>query len=358
MRTITTVLLLALSLATLPVFAADTVRVCTYNLLNYSLSNEDGRTAKFKMIMDSIHPDVLVCQEVVEAPVVAKFLAEALGGEYFAPQFHDGPDTDNSIFFKKSKFTVETITYEGTGLRDIAQYILRSVSTGAYLKVFSVHLKASDTDSDAMQRGQEAQQLYNMFSTGIETDNIIVAGDFNFYSSSETGYWTLAGIRALPTLADPLGANWVRNQAQYASYYTQSPRVQADAACGGGTGGGMDDRFDYIFMSNPLHQNMVTGSYTHFGNDGVARLNSSIDSPVNTKYSAAIAANLRCASDHLPVYCDIVLHASTGVDEEQEAIAVTPRYYDILGREVLEPQKGSLYLCIIGKKAVGVVYEQ
>lgn len=343
--------------AAIPAFAADTVRICTYNLLNYSLSNEDGRTAKFKMIMDSIRPDILVCQEVVEGAAVSKFLADALGSAYFSPTFHDGPDSDNALFFKTAKFEVTNISYIPTGLRDIALYILRSRSTGAYIKIFSVHLKASDTDSDAVQRGEESQTLYNEFSAGIESDNIAVAGDFNFYSTAEAGYWTLAGIRALPTLTDPLGSAWKRNDANYASYYTQSPRLQASAACGGGTGGGMDDRFDYIFMSNPLHQKMLPGSYTHFGNDGIARLNSSIDSPTNTKYPAAIAEALRCASDHLPVYSDVVLYPSTGVHEEQQTAEGTiPRYYDILGREIKEPQKGGWYLKKTGSQTQVIIY--
>ena len=34
-----------------PVHAADTVRVCTYNVLQYSASNEDGRIPQYARIL-------------------------------------------------------------------------------------------------------------------------------------------------------------------------------------------------------------------------------------------------------------------------------------------------------------------
>lgn len=350
--------LIILCLAFSSAQAADTVRVCTYNILNFSLSNEDGRTAKFKTIMDSIRPDILVCQEVVEAPAVAKFLSDALGGEYFASTFNDGFDTDNQIFYKPKNIALLSADYYKTELRDIAEYRVIYLPSNDTVSFFSVHLKASDTDSDVVKRAQESQILYqHLANRDIIGGNIVLLGDFNFYSVEENGYWILAGIRALPTLIDPLGADWKRNDPQYSSYYTQSPRVQADAACGGGTGGGMDDRFDYIFMSPSIHKRMIPGSYTHYGNDGVARLNSSIDSPINTKYSAGIAAALRCASDHLPVYCDLVFEKPTGVYEVVEIDGnILPRYYDILGREVTEPVHGGLYLKVRGSKVEKIVY--
>jgi hypothetical protein len=118
-----------------------------------------------------------------------------------------------------------------------------------------------------------------------------------------------------------MGSNWRRNTAEFASIYTQSTRLTNISGCGGGVDGGIDDRFDYIFLSNELSPRLVSNSYTVFGNDGVQRFNKAIDDPINTKVSAEIAQALKCASDHLPVYTDIVLgdqeaSVSTGAGEQ------------------------------------------
>lgn len=349
------IFLIVLLFVAIPTFAADTVRVCTYNLLNYSLSNEDGRTEHFKMIMDTIRPDILICQEVVEAPAVAKFLAEALGEGYFTPTFHDGADTDNAIFIRSSKIAITGVSYIQTQLRDIAKYTLKNQTTDDILTVYSVHLKASGEDSDRAQRHQESQLLYDALGSSITSEFVIVGGDFNFYSPSEPGYITIAGPRALPTLIDPLG-NWTRNSPAHTAMYTQSPRTQSDANCGGGTGGGMDDRFDFLFLSNKLHSNLLPGSYTHFGNDGVARLNSSIDSPANTKYSAAMASALRCASDHLPVYADFIFGEQVKEPHSGGEPHGEIRYFDILGREVKEPIKGKWYFWVQDSHVSTIIY--
>ena len=103
------------------------------------------------------------------------------------------------------------------------------------------------------------------------------------------------------------GTQWVRNDRAYASFYTQCTRKTTLGSCGGGVDGGVDDRFDYILVSNELAPRVVPGSYTAFGNDGVPRLNDAIDEPTNQRVSAAMAAALKCASDHLPVYVDVII---------------------------------------------------
>ena len=53
-----------------------------------------------------------------------------------------------------------------------------------------------------------------------------------------------------------------------------------------------------------------------------------------------MASNLRCASDHLPVYCDFTFYGPSSVDEPTDGTTALPaRYFDILGREVASPEK-------------------
>lgn len=289
--------------------AADTVRICTYNALKYSAQNEDGRIPHFRRVLDSIRPDILLCQEVDDASLGVRFVADVLTWTPFAASpFIDGPDTDNQILFAQDKFTYVGQRRITTTLRDIAEFTIATRPTNGLppdtLVLYSVHLKASDDAASAAQRGREVGR---MIASMTSARYAVIAGDFNIYSPQEVAYTDLVGSSATRRFVDPLGTTWVRNAAAYAQIYTQCTRRTTLGSCGGGVDGGVDDRFDYILVSTDLAPRVVPGSYTSFGNDGVARLNSAIDDPPNQRVSAEMAAALKCASDHLPVYVDVVL---------------------------------------------------
>ncbi|MBU3740899.1 MAG: hypothetical protein FGM24_01290 [Candidatus Kapabacteria bacterium] len=306
------VLVLALSLlcCTLQTsFAADTVRICTYNALKFNASNEDGRIPHFRRILDSIRPDVLLCQEVDDASLGARFVGEVLTWTPFAASpYINGPDTDCQILFAQDKFDYLGQRRITTTLRDIAEFTIATRPTNGLqpdtLVLYAVHLKASDDASSASQRTQEVRRL---IAGMTNASYAVIAGDFNIYSPQEAAYTELVGPAATRRFVDPLGTTWARNTAAYAQIYTQCTRQTTMGSCGGGVDGGVDDRFDYILVSTELAPRIVQGSYTPFGNDGVARLNSAIDNPPNQRVSADMAAALKCASDHLPVYVDIIL---------------------------------------------------
>jgi hypothetical protein len=351
--------LLLLLLAGVSTFAADTIRICTYNLLNYSLANEDGRTPKFKIILDTIRPDILLCQEVVEAPAIAKFHAEAMSG-YGTLTFHDGPDTDDHLFFRNDKFDlINGIAYAGCSPRCMAIYQFRLKSTGDTLSIINVNLWEGITSKDSIVRMSEAFLLIQLCAQyNLIRGNIIAAGTFNFLTSNEIAYQLIASENDMPRMIDPLGKRWVQNNTKFARFYTHSLRKQTDAVCGGGTGGGMTDRFDYLFLSPSMRQKLINGSYTHFGNDGTSRINNGIDNPPNTKYSSEMAAALQCASDHLPVYADFIFGEPAGVEEQLSANTTTEqndgvRYFDLLGRKIPKPLHG-LYFRMQGEKIEAV----
>jgi len=291
--------------------AADTTRLCAYNLLKYSASNEDGRVPKFATVLNEIRPDILVCSEVDDATMGPRFIADVLTYAPFAASpFIDGPDTDIQILYDQTKFTLLGQTRIRTELRDIAEFTLLHKPTNGLtadtLVVYGMHLKASDGFQE--QRGREVDSLLKHITNRTY---MVACGDLNLYSPQEPAYTKLS---AHPFI-DPLGANWQRNNSTFARLYTQCTRKDQVAACGGGVSGGLDDRFDFIFLTPTLHDRFVDGSYTAYGNDGVARLNSSIIDPPNTLVSQAMAEALHCASDHLPVYVDFVLgDVQAGVD--------------------------------------------
>ncbi len=336
--------------------AQDTIRVCTYNVLNYSFTNEDGREAKFERIFRAIKPDILIVQELADVLSNQRLLhsySRALGGGQVGfATFNNGPDTDNMLYYnpKKIKFGAIGASYYATELRNIAHYTVALENSNDSLHIISVHLKAGDTEMDEIQRTNEIMTLKNNMPMG-SGDNVIVAGDFNFYSPEEVPYTMLTNT-PFQRLVDPLGP-WERNSTQYLNFYTQSPRMEPDEGCGGGTGGGMDDRFDFILHSEALSDNFVKGSYAVLGNDGVDRRNAPINNPPNTKVSSQIADDLVCASDHLPVYADFVFNTPTSINdvnlvneisfnETSEKISIslpllgTVTVVDILGKIVLK----------------------
>lgn len=309
--------------------AADTLRLCTYNVLKYSASNEDGRIPQFARILDAIRPDILVCQEVDDGSIVPRFVNDVLTwGSYAASAFVDGRDTDNMLFFNQERLRLLGQRTIPTSLRNIGEFTLETVSTDGVppdtIVVYSVHLKASDDASSRAQRGAEVAALQGGVTSHAYA---IVAGDMNLYGPSEPAYVGLTAPTAGRRFVDPLGTTWVRNTTAYAGIYTQATRATPIAGCGGGVDGGLDDRFDFIMTSSEFSDRVLTSTYRAFGNDGQPRLNASIDSPPNTAVDSAMAAALRCASDHLPVYVDIVVGdrtASAADRQPARALRVEP----------------------------------
>ncbi len=333
--------------------AADTVRVCAYNVLRYTADNEDGRLPQFKMILDSIQPDILVCVEVADATMGPRFVTDVLTWAPFAASpYIDGPDMNAQLFYDQEQFDLIGQRRIPTSLRDIAEFTLTTRPAAGFEKdtlvVYGLHLKASSSSSDAQQRAEEVSAMMSSMST---SRYVIIGGDLNVYAPSESAYQQIVRPGAVRQFVDPLGTVWQRNSSTFAGIYTQCTRQTNISGCGGGVTGGMDDRFDFLFVSRELEPRTLIGTYTAYGNDGVARLNSAINNPPNTLVSSEMADALHCASDHLPVYVDVLLgDVQASVAEARPAVKIrlqgrtltmeqcVPRdtiaVYDLTGREV------------------------
>ncbi|MBS1560102.1 MAG: hypothetical protein JSS89_00710 [Bacteroidetes bacterium] len=289
--------------------ATDTLRVCTYNVLAYSASNEDGRIPNYRIVLQAIDPDLLICQEVEDATMGPRFVNEVLTLRPFAASpFIDGPDSDNQLFYDQTKFTFIGQRIITTELRNIAEFTVATIPAGDLpadtLVIYSMHLKATSDANSTAQRGREIARLQASVTT---QRYVLLGGDLNLYGTSEIGYQSIVNPTTGRKFIDPLGNSWLRNSTQWLSIYTQCPRITQIAACGGGVDGGLDDRFDFLFASEELAPRIIPGSVTPFGNDGQDRRAASITVPTNTKVSKEIADALLCAADHLPVYTDIIL---------------------------------------------------
>ena len=110
---------------------------------------------------------------------------------YAAGSFIDGPDTDNAIFYKTNSFTFLANNPIATSLRDISEFVLRENISGDTLRIYSVHLKASEGTANEQQRLAEVTLLRNVTDALPLNSNYIVCGDFNIYSSTEPAYQKL-----------------------------------------------------------------------------------------------------------------------------------------------------------------------
>ena len=288
----------------------------TYNLLNYE--NEDDREPYYQEIIGEIQPDLIVCQEVIGTTGYNHFLDDVLNviepNEWSGADFiNQTASQDIALYYKPEFFsfisTAIINTAQSSGTRDVVEWVLEHLESGVQFRIYSLHLKASSGNSNAQQRLQEATILRNYLNELPSGSHFIVGGDFNIYSnnsSSEPAFdmLTATGSDTDGQLFDPINriGHWHNNSA-FADVHTQSPRT---TQFGGGANGGMDDRFDWIFVSSAVLEdtydiNYVDDTYISFGNDG-QHFNQAINSGTNSAVSQTMADALHAASDHLPVF--------------------------------------------------------
>jgi hypothetical protein len=209
----------------------------------------------------------------------------------------------------------------------------------ADLYVYGMHLKASTGSENEIQRANQTLATRANADALPSGSNIIYAGDFNVYTSNEQGYRNLFAT-GNGQAADPINASYLpngnpitwNNNAAYAAVHTQSTRTTALAD--GGATGGVDDRFDYQLVSNPLLDGNGlsyigptapgTGSnpsYTALGNNG-SSFNEAINDGSNTAAPASVLNALFQLSDHLPIVADYQLPAKMSVTTSEIPSAV------------------------------------
>ncbi len=297
---------------------ASTVRVMTYNILNFS--NDDGRELDFITILESVLPDMIVIQEIIGETGYTHFHSDVLdayqNGQWSgAPFLNQSAQQDIALFFKHDIFsfvsTSVVYTAQSAGTRDVVKWTMVHNMSEIQFNIYGAHFKASSGTSNAQQRLQEATILREHLNTA-SANYFIVAGDFNIYSNSsstEPAFNMLTGSSDNNggRLFDPINriGNW-HNNISFSDVHTQSPRT---SSFGGGANGGMDDRFDWLFVGESILNDQsrmiyIEDSYTAYGNDG-NHFNDAINNGNNFSVPDQIADALHDASDHLPVYMDI-----------------------------------------------------
>lgn len=329
--------------------AQDTITVMQYNLLEYgnynsawascdeSTNNTQEKDACIRTILDYVRPDILTVNEFgASQAILDDFIRHNLninGVDYWKSDNivnYANSNIINHIFYNSSKMELERHAVIRTSLRDIDAYELYFKTTGlaahdtVRLVCIVAHLKAGDGSTNEGTRRAMLNNAMYWVEENCPNDNVLIMGDFNMYSASESGYRLLTQTYENPDarFVDPLSlvngvGNWDNNY-QFAQFHTQSTKSWVDYPdCP--SGGGMDSRFDIMMMSDEIYMGFnslkyVNGSFHAVGNDGL-HFNQSINNSYNNAVPATVADALYGASDHLPITMKLKLFANLDVDE-------------------------------------------
>jgi len=328
----------------------DVVTVMTYNLLNYrnatsyctfTQNNPLTKEQHLKTIVQYVQPDILVCNELGDAPTNADFILlnslNVSGVNYYvkAPYSNNSfSSLVNAFFYDSRKFELhsqEVITKDLSNnnlVRVIDLYrlyykdsLLTNQSDTVFFTVVAAHLKAGTAAADASDRADAAAALMQFIQNYVNDENVLMCGDLNIYKSQEAAYQNLTqgsnvGIRFYDPLNQP--GNW-GNNGSFAQLHTQSTRnTSTNNGCF--SSGGLDDRLDHILITDEVRDNLdgmryVPNTYHALGNDGL-HFNKAITDDTNNSVPATVLNAIYGLSDHLPVIAEFeIKRQQIGVDE-------------------------------------------
>jgi hypothetical protein len=178
---------------------SQALRLVNYNVTNYPSVLLAQRQPHFRTILTPLGADIVSCQEFQSQAGVDSFLNHVLNvigpGQWLAAPFINGADTDNALFYKPSKVPFlggwAWTPPEPTPLRLVNVYRLKPVGYGAAsaeFRIYSQHLKASNTSADANRRLLEATGIRDSMNAMPPGTHAILLGDFNIYSTAEAAF--------------------------------------------------------------------------------------------------------------------------------------------------------------------------
>lgn len=302
--------------------ATDTVRIFQYNLLTYGDADNpvSYKNPRLSTIINYAQPDIVGVNELSKGASYSQTVLNSVLGAGWEMGTYSNVSNQiqtNMLFWKTAKFGLARQTLVTDIVRDIIAFklyykdpALATTHDTTFVTVIVAHLKAGDFPSDSITRASETQAVVSYLNNLNHAGNYIFMGDMNVYSSNEQCYLNLTTANTNPDtrLFDPVNrpGNWHSNSA-FATLHTQSTRT--GSLPDGGSGGGIDDRFDNMLVSGPILNNTlrmqyVAGSYKAIGQDG-NHMNKSVNAaPTNTAAPAAVVQALYEMSDHLPITAD------------------------------------------------------
>ena len=199
---------------------------------------------------------------------------------------------------------------------DVYELFLKtpSLDVGDTIKLVCVVAHPKAGQGYQANRCAVMQQAMDYINQYYSAENVLIMGDFNMYGASESGYQLLTqtysnqDVRFIDPVAAVGGVGEWNNNSQFAAFHTQSTRSYSEECF---SGGGMDDRFDFILISDEIdlgnnNLDYVQNSYKAVGNDG-NHFNMSINQNGNTSVPDDVLDALYDGSDHLPITMKVVV---------------------------------------------------
>jgi endonuclease/exonuclease/phosphatase family metal-dependent hydrolase len=325
--------LAALLFSLLSFSQADSIRVMSYNLMLYPSGTTYSREAYLSYIINEYRPDIFTVCELETSQAANSILTNVLqpiNPHYRSAVFEPNHSNVNVplqqfLYYNAAKLVLHSQTYLTTYIRDINKYTLYlktdRLATGdtIFVDVYVMHLKASQGQENEQKRDEMVQVLTNHFNSTPPDRYVLVTGDFNFYYHTEPGYNELLDTSNAIVLKDPVHSpGYWHNNSSFAAFHTQSPNRNKG---GNFVGGGMDDRFDFILISENLENTAndlyyKPGSYSAFGNNGNCFNDDINDTSCSGYYSQTLRDNLYEMSDHIPVVLTLeTTHNIVAVDK-------------------------------------------
>lgn len=311
-------------LASVVLWSQDTARIMFYNLLDFPEAPPTTRVFILKDILEETKPDVFMVAELqdsVGADLILDSVLNATSDVYASAPFVFNTSGNGTIqqllYFNTEKFSLELTDVIQTSLRDINRYQLKAKTEHSdtdpiLIEFFVAHFKASQGDFNEQIRFDMALDFTNYINTNLSAEaNVVFAGDFNFYSANESGFQQLFIGNTIIPMNDPINqlGDWHTNSS-FSAVHTQSTRQSSSFFNGFGAGGGLDDRFDFIFLSATLLDSMhevsyVNGSYQTLGNNANCYNEDISNTSCDGIYAQAFRNLLWNMSDHLPLVLDL-----------------------------------------------------
>lgn len=325
---------LAFFLVFLQASAQGTIKTMVYNILDFPSAYPQTRPYILQAILDEYQPDIfMVCELQSEygANLILDVSLNGNGQEYkmapFEPSQSGDPDHQQLIFYRKNILSLESWEVIPTSVRDINYYKLK-LSTAdqeldpVFFNVFVAHLKSSTGSANRQLRLEMVQAFTNRLESLDPNSYVFFAGDLNFYTNTEPAYQELLNPENNIIMSDPIDrpGNWHDNP-DFQDIHSQSTRISS-GPFGAGAGGGLDDRFDFILISENMRSDpklrYLPNTYKSFGNNGNC-FDNSINSPdCIGDFDQTLRNHLYNMSDHLPIVMDL--------ETEKEIVLNTPKY--------------------------------
>jgi endonuclease/exonuclease/phosphatase family metal-dependent hydrolase len=309
-------------------YSQTNIKTMFYNLLYYPSGDPQNREDILKDILDIYQPDIFTVCELETEVGADEILTQSIQSSRpnFARASFINNQSDQSadnqlnqmIYYNTDKFVLESQVTHITYIRDIMQYtlLLKTVDQATNpirIEYFVTHFKSSDGTTNKNIRLDMANVFTGVLGSLDPDAYVVFSGDFNLYTSSEPAYQEILDVTNDIVMIDPINDNsslqsWSNDTPTYTAMHTQATRVYQQN--GNGAYSGLDDRFDFSFISENLTTSTelfyADGTYDAYGNNKNC-YNLDISDPSCTgTYTQSLRDDLYLMSDHLPVVMELL----------------------------------------------------